>query len=60
VVRGGNPESLEGAWNSERIVILEFPTVERAKQWWNSSEYAPAKNIRQRTAKTKMIVVEGI
>jgi len=41
-------------------VILEFPTVERARQWWNSPEYAPAKNIRQKSATTKMIIVEGL
>lgn len=60
IVRGGKTETLEGEWNPERIVILEFPTIEQAKQWWNSPEYSPAKNIRHQTAKTKMIAVEGI
>ena len=59
VVRGGKTESLEGDWNPQRIVVLEFPSVNRAKEWWNSEEYAAAKAIRQRTAKTKMLVVEG-
>jgi len=59
IVRGGKTENLEGNWQPERIVILEFPTVDRAKQWWNSAEYAPAKTIRQNSATTKMIVVEG-
>ena len=59
IVRGGETEILEGDWQPERFVILEFPTAARAKQWWNSSEYAPAKNIRQRSAITKMILVEG-
>ena len=59
VVRGGVSETLEGDWSPERIVVLEFPTVERARQWWNSPEYAPAKAIRQRTANTKMIVIQG-
>ena len=59
IVRGGKLESLEGDWNPQRLVVLEFPTVEKAKQWWNSNEYAPAKAIRHRTAHTKMIVVEG-
>jgi len=58
-VRGAQTESLEGDWNPQRVVILEFPSVERAKEWWHSQEYAPAKSIRQRTAKTKMLVVEG-
>jgi uncharacterized protein (DUF1330 family) len=59
VVRGGKTESLEGDWNPERIVVLEFPSVERAKEWWASETYALAKKIRQANARTKMIVVEG-
>lgn len=59
VVRGGQAETLEGDWPRGRIVVLEFPDIARAKQWWSSPEYAGAKAIRQRSAKTKMIVVEG-
>lgn len=59
IVRGGKTESLEGEWNPQRIVVLEFPTLEQAKGWWASEEYAPAKALRQRTAHTKMIMVEG-
>ncbi len=60
IVRGGVTEVLEGDWKPGRIVVLEFPTVERAKQWWSSNDYAIAKSIRQQTAKTRMIVVEGV
>lgn len=60
VVRGGKTEMLEGDWDPKRIVVLEFPTKELAKQWWSSDEYAPAKSLRQRTASTKMILVEGV
>ena len=60
IVRGGKTETLEGDWDPERIVVLEFPTVERAKAWWASEMYAPAKQIRQRTASTQMIIVEGL
>ena len=59
VVRGAQTASLEGDWNPERIVVLEFPSVDRAKQWWNSEIYSEAKTIRQSAATTKMIVVEG-
>jgi uncharacterized protein (DUF1330 family) len=59
VVRGAQTESLEGDWNPQRIVLLKFPSVERAKEWWHSEQYAPAKAIRQKAAKTKMLVVEG-
>lgn len=60
VARGGRSETLEGEWQPGRIVILEFPTVENAKAWWNSDMYAPAKAIRYQAAKSKMIVVQGI
>lgn len=59
IVRGGQYETLEGDWKPNRIVMLEFPTVERAKAWWNSPEYTKAKAIRHRAANTKMIVLEG-
>lgn len=60
VVRGGNAEVLEGDWQPGRIVVLEFPSVEKAKAWWSSSGYAPAKALRQSSAETQMIVVEGV
>lgn len=59
IVRGGKTELLEGEQEPKRIVVLEFPTVEKAKQWWNSEEYAPAKKIRQANSSTRMFVVEG-
>jgi uncharacterized protein (DUF1330 family) len=59
IVRGGAAENLEGDWQPKRIVVLEFPSVERAKAWWASEGYAPAKALRQRTSTTRMIVVEG-
>ena len=59
VVRGGTCETLEGSWQPKRLVVLEFPSVAKAKQWWASDEYREAKTLRQRTAKTEMIVVEG-
>ena len=59
IVRGGPTETLEGNWRPGRMVVLEFPTVELAKAWWSSPEYTPAKELRQRNAETKMILVEG-
>ena len=60
IVRGAKTECLEGNWDPQRIVILEFPSVERVKEWWASPEYSEAKAIRQKSAKTKMIVVQGV
>jgi uncharacterized protein (DUF1330 family) len=58
-VRGGVTDTLEGAWEPQRLVILEFPSAERARAWWNSPEYAEAKAIRQSCAKTDMVLIDG-
>jgi uncharacterized protein (DUF1330 family) len=60
VARGGRKEVLEGGWTPKRLVILEFESLERAKQWWNSPEYRPARELRQATAHSAMVVVEGV
>jgi len=59
LVRGGKFEILEGEWQPRRLVVLEFPDAEKAKAWWSSEEYGPLKTIRQETAKTNMVLVEG-
>ena len=59
LVRGGALDVLEGGWQPQRLVVLEFPTVEQARAWWASPEYAPAKAIRQASAHTDMVVVAG-
>lgn len=60
VVRRGQAETLEGDGKPSRIVVVEFPSIEKARQWWNSPEYAPAKKLRQRIATTRMLLVEGV
>jgi uncharacterized protein (DUF1330 family) len=59
LVRGGAVAQLEGDWTPARFVLLEFPSVARAKEWWGSELYAPIKAIRHATARSQMIVVEG-
>jgi len=60
LARGGRTEVLEGLWAPNRVVILKFDSVERAKQWHDSAEYRPAKEIRDRAARSSMIVTEGL
>lgn len=60
IARGGQTSQLEGTWQPSRLVILEFDSVEQAKRWWSSPEYAEAKALRQRSAKTEMVVTEGL
>ena len=60
IVRGGRTETLEGDWSPKRFVILEFDSLDAAKAWWSSPEYAGPKAMRQRSAHTKMLLVEGL
>ena len=60
VVRGGNSEVLDGDWTPRRLVVLEFATVEAAKAWRSSPEYAEALEVRGRCARSNMVVVEGL
>ena len=60
IVRGGKVDILEGNWEPGRIVVLKFPTKELGNQWWSSDIYSKAKIIRQRAAKTKMLLVDGV
>ncbi len=59
LARGGALGVLEGDWQPKRLVILEFPGREQAEAWANSTEYAPAKQLRQRAARSNVVVVEG-
>lgn len=60
LARGGATEVLEGAWSPTRCVILEFPDVERFRAWWSSPEYAALRAIRERTARSTIVVTEGV
>ena len=60
IVRGGACEALEGDWEPKRIVVLQFDNMGRAKAWLNSPEYIAPRKQRHRTAKTRMILVEGL
>jgi uncharacterized protein (DUF1330 family) len=60
VVRGGRTLPMEGDWRPQRIVVAEFPSMERAEEWWHSDNYEKAKKIRHASADTKMIIVEGV
>ena len=60
LVRGGACTTLEGSWRPSRFVILEFPSADHARRWWESVEYSEAKALRQSSAHTEMLLVEGI
>ena len=60
VVRGGELAVLEGDWSPSRLVVLEFPDLEAAKRWYDSSEYEEAKRLREGAATLRMVAVQGL
>lgn len=60
LVARGVPIVLEGEWPREKLIIAEFPSMERARQWWDSPEYAEPKALRQATADSELIIVQGV
>lgn len=59
LARGGATEVLEGSWQPNRLVILEFDSIDKARSWWASTEYAAAKALRISCADTNMVVIQG-
>jgi uncharacterized protein (DUF1330 family) len=59
LVRGGATDTVEGDWNPSRLVVVEFDSVEQAKAWYYSEEYAGPKSMRHNSAATNAIFVEG-
>ena len=59
LVRGGNSEILEGSWQPQRVVVLEFPDADAARRWHSSDEYRPLIELRQRASNGNLLLVEG-
>ena len=59
IVRGGDTEVLEGAYEGPRIVILEFPSADRAREFWASPEYAAVKVLREGAAAMTAVILDG-
>jgi uncharacterized protein (DUF1330 family) len=53
------PEAVAGNWQP-KSVVLEFPSVQRAKRWYDSDDYRERKAQRQAASSSNMILVEGI
>jgi uncharacterized protein (DUF1330 family) len=59
LVRGGAVHSLEGEWPARRRVILEFPSVDAAKTWWDSPEYEKPMAMRRANSTGRLLLLEG-
>ena len=60
LVRGGAHQAVEGDWKPNRLVILEFPTMEQARRWYDSEEYREPKALRLKAGRTHLVMVEGV
>ena len=59
LARGGAISVLEGSWDPKRVVVIEFPSVEKAREWYESDDYAVARAVRQGAGEWRIVVVEG-
>jgi uncharacterized protein (DUF1330 family) len=59
LVRGGQITSMEGDWNPDRVVILEFSSLTSLRNWYESSEYRELALLRAEAAESRAFVVEG-
>ncbi|UCV13359.1 DUF1330 domain-containing protein [Quatrionicoccus australiensis] len=61
LVRGGAAEILEGKWTPpQRMVVVEFDTVDQAKRFYDSAEYQAARKTRENAAEMNMLVIAGV
>ncbi len=61
VVRGGQVEVVEGAWTTSRLVDIEFPSLDHARDWYHSGAYQAIIQMRFEAAKTDFLMfVEGV
>ena len=59
LVRGGAYDVLEGGWRPQRLVVIEFPDMEKAKAFYDSPEYVAARKAREGVSSFDMVLVEG-
>jgi uncharacterized protein (DUF1330 family) len=59
LVKGHCGEVLEGSWESNLMVVHEFPSIERFKEWYHSEDYLPWMELRQSCADVSVILTEG-
>ena len=59
LVRGGAAEVLEGEWPQRRRVLIEFPSMDTAKKWWNSPDYEKPKALRRANSTGRLLLLEG-
>ncbi|HEV7689880.1 MAG TPA: DUF1330 domain-containing protein [Hyphomonadaceae bacterium] len=59
IVRGAAPTTIEGGWQPQRMVIIEFPSRQNAEQFLADPEFKELAKIRHRTTTSKLVLVDG-
>jgi uncharacterized protein (DUF1330 family) len=61
LVRGDHIQVLEGQWSPSRLTVIQFPSFDVAKQWYDSEQYSQARAKRAgTTSRFNMVLVEGV
>jgi len=60
IIRGGAYEAIEGNWKPQRLTVVEFESMEKAKAFYHSHEYQTAIKARAGAANMKMLLVQGV
>jgi uncharacterized protein (DUF1330 family) len=60
LVRGGEAVRLEGEWEPNRVIVVEFPSLAQARSFYDSVEYREARAARQGAARLNMVAVAGV
>ena len=59
LVRGGNYEVLEGTWKPPVVAVLEFPSLEKAQEFYHSADYKPLLDLRIASTRSDVLLVDG-
>jgi uncharacterized protein (DUF1330 family) len=60
LVAGGEMDVVEGGWHPNRVVILEFPSYGQLKEWYESDDYRPLRDLRQGSSEADIVLVDGL
>ncbi|MGA2172220.1 MAG: DUF1330 domain-containing protein [Sedimentisphaerales bacterium] len=60
LARGGEVTVVSGTWKPARLIIVQFDSMDKFHAWWRSPEYRAVALLREQSARTNAVVVEGV
>jgi len=60
LARGGTTTVLEGGWDPKRLVLIEFPSIAKAREWYGSPEYREVRKVREGAGEWRIVALEGV